>query len=192
MKKSKLKFLKKESGITLIALVTTIIVMAIMSAPLIMKTSQANDYRKFNRFKNDLLNLKEVISNTYSTDEELSSDEASDMYIGPEYAQWQDFINKVKGAKQGENDVLNPNDEASSTSKVTYFVIDFNNLEERYNKANRINLLLNYGERNKDIKNTSSDDVYIINSKSRTIYYAKGYTLNNITYYRYQEHYTPV
>ena len=196
MKIKKQKLLKKENGITLVALITTIIVLSIVSTPLILGTNNITEYRKFSKFKNDLLNLKEAVSNVYSTDKELSSDSNSDMYIGPAYKDWKTFIDNVKDKKQGENTVINPNDKTSTDSQITYYIIDFNLLSRKYKEKfgnNEGTTLkgLNYGGGNKNIYNTTQD-VYIINSKSRTIYYVEGFTMNGVTYYRYQESYTKI
>lgn len=190
--KNILNHFKKENGITLVALITTIIVLTIISVPIIMNTSNITEYRKFTGFKKDLLNLKEAITNLYGTDNNLSSDPNNDMYIGPEFTEWQTFINNVSNKSQGGNAIINPNDKESTETQITYLVIDFNNLSKKYSEKYNINLKqLYYGERNKDLENTS-DDVYIINIQSRTIYYVKGYEINNVTYYRYQEPYTKV
>jgi len=196
MKIKKQKLLKKENGITLVALITTIIVLSIVSTPLIFGTNNITEYRKFSKFKNDLLNLKEAVSNVYSTDKELSSDSNSDMYIGPAYKDWKTFYNNVNNKEQGGNSVINPNDKTSTDSQITYYIIDFNVLSQKYkakfgNNEGATLKGLNYGDGNKNINNTTQD-VYIINSQSRTIYYVKGFTMNGVTYYRYQEHYTGV
>jgi len=196
MKIKKQKLLKKENGITLVALITTIIVLSIVSTPLIFGTNNIIEYKKFSKFKDDLLNLKEAVSNVYSTDKELSSDSNSDMYIGPAYKDWKTFIDNVKDKKQGENTVINPNDKTSTDSQITYYIIDFNVLSRKYkekfgNNEGATLKGLNYGGGNKNIYNTTQD-VYIINSKSRTIYYVEGFTMNNVTYYRYQESYTKI
>ena len=169
MKIKKQKLLKKENGITLVALITTIIVLSIVSTPLIFG---------------------------YSTDKELSSDSNSDMYIGPAYKDWKTFYNNVYNKEQGGNSVINPNDKTSTDSQITYYIIDFNVLSRKYkekfgNNEGATLKGLNYGDGNKNINNTTQD-VYIINSQSRTIYYVKGFTMNDVTYYRYQEHYTGV
>ena len=132
MKIKKQKLLKKENGITLVALITTIIVLSIVSTPLILGTNNITEYRKFSKFKNDLLNLKEAVSNVYSTDKELSSDSNSDMYIGPAYKDWKTFIDNVKDKEQGGNSVINPNDKTSTDSQITYYIIDFNVLSQKY------------------------------------------------------------
>ena len=196
MKIKKQKLLKKENGITLVALITTIIVLSIVSTPLIFGTNNIIEYKKFSKFKDDLLNLKEAVSNVYSTDKELSSDFNSDMYIGPAYKDWKTFIDNVKDKKQGENTVINPNDKTSTDSQITYYIIDFNVLSRKYkekfgNNEGATLKGLNYGGGNKNIYNTTQD-VYIINSKSRTIYYVEGFTMNGVTYYRYQESYTKI
>ena len=196
MKIKKQKLLKKENGITLVALITTIIVLSIVSTPLILSTNNITEYRKFSKFKDDLLNLKEAVSNVYSTDKELSSDSNSDMYIGPEYKDWKTFIDNVKDKKQGGNTVINPNDKTSTDSQITYYIIDFNVLSQKYKEKFENNegatlQGLNYGDGNLNVNNTTQD-VYIINSKSRTIYYVEGFTMNGVTYYRYQESYTKI
>ena len=196
MKIKKQKILKKENGITLVALITTIIVLSIVSTPLILSTNNITEYRKFSKFKDDLLNLKEAVSNVYSTDKELSSDSNSDMYIGPEYKDWKTFIDNVKDKEQGGNSVINPNDKTSTDSQITYYIIDFNVLSRKYkekfgNNEGATLKGLNYGGGNKNIYNTTQD-VYIINSKSRTIYYVEGFAMNGVTYYRYQESYTKI
>ena len=196
MKIKKQKLLKKENGITLVALITTIIVLSIVSTPLIFGTNNIIEYKKFSKFKDDLLNLKEAVSNVYSTDKELSSDFNSDMYIGPAYKDWKTFIDNVKDKKQGENTVINPNDKTSTDSQITYYIIDFNVLSRKYkekfgNNEGATLKGLNYGGGNKNIYNTTQD-VYIINSKSRTIYYVEGFAMNGVTYYRYQESYTKI
>ena len=196
MKIKKQKLLKKENGITLVALITTIIVLSIVSTPLIFGTNNITEYRKFSKFKNDLLNLKEAVSNVYSTDKELSSDSNSDMYIGPAYKDWKTFYNNVYNKEQGGNSVINPNDKTSTDSQITYYIIDFNVLSRKYkekfgNNEGATLKGLNYGDGNKNINNTTQD-VYIINSKSRTIYYVEGFTMNGVTYYRYQESYTKI
>lgn len=204
MEKKFLKYLKKESGITLTALVATVIVLVILSVPLIMKRDTALKYEEYNNFKKDLLNLKEAVINLYGADGELSSDSNSDNYIGPEYKDWATFVNKVGNLKQGskeesQNPVLNPNDKKEDGA---YLIIDYNNLNKKYLATFGVRIQsLNFGKRNKDLSNTTmkdadgkdiSDDVYIINTESKTIYYVRGYTINGTTYYRYQEPYTEI
>lgn len=204
MEKKILKYLKKESGITLTALVATVIVLVILSVPLIMKRDTALKYEEYNNFKKDLLNLKEAVINLYGADGELSSDQNSDNYIGPEYKDWSTFVKKVENLKQGskeetQNPVLNPNDKKEDGA---YLIIDYNNLNKKYLATFGVRIQsLNFGKRNKDLSNTTmkdadgkdiSDDVYIINTESKTIYYVRGYTINGTTYYRYQEPYTEI
>ena len=107
------------------------------------------------------------------------------MYIGPEYKDWKTFIDNVKDKEQGGNSVINPNDKTSTDSQITYYIIDFNVLSRKYkekfgNNEGATLKGLNYGDRNKNINNTTQD-VYIINSQSRTIYYVKGFTMNGVT-----------
>lgn len=198
MKKNVLKKIKHESGITLTALVVTVIVLVILSVPLIMSKDSTSEYQKFNKYKGDLLNLKEAVSNVYGADVELSSNKNSDAYIGPKYDDWSTFVNTVKDKKQGgkeetQNPVLNPNDEQEDGA---YLIIDFSYLNKKYYEKFGVKIQsLYYGQKNKDPDNSDesiADDVYIINTESKTIYYVRGYSINNTTYYRYQEPYTEI
>lgn len=200
MEKKILKYLKKESGITLTALVATVIVLVILSVPLIMKKDTALKYEDYNNFKKDLLNLKEAVINLYGADGELSSDQNSDNYIGPEYKDWSTFVKKVENLKQGskeetQNPVLNPNDKKADGA---YLIIDYNYINKKYLARFGVriqSLSKNLGAKNKDVNNPNADiqdDVYIINTESKTIYYVRGYTINDTTYYRYQEPYTEI
>lgn len=69
----------------------------------------------------------------------------------------------IKGDKLEFTKSINPNDNKE------FYEIDLEKLE---------NLILNYGK-----KENGSDDIYIINNKSHTIYYQKGVVYKNNVYH---------
>lgn len=176
------KINKSEKGITLIALVTTVIILALISVPIVIHVNQVGDVKKFTEFKDDLLNIRESVSQAYSADITFSSDESKDEYIGPKFTGSLAFLNE----EQDGNAVKNPNDDDN------YFVIDAVKLNQRLNEKFEVEFdSLTYGDSNYDLTNIT-DDVYIINNKSRTVYYPAGYKYQDVTYYRYQESFTKI
>lgn len=88
------KINKSEKGITLIALVTTVIIIALISVPIVIHVNQVGDVKKFTEFKDDLLNIRESVSQAYSADITFSSDESKDEYIGPKFTGSLAFLNE--------------------------------------------------------------------------------------------------
>lgn len=163
--------LKSEKGITLVLLVTTLIVLSMITIPIVVNTSNINKVKNYTLFKDDIDTLRESIDIAYRTDSDISS-------IGPIYT---GSLNMLNG-NQGSTKIINDND------NDIYYIIELEKLNERLTSKIRN---LNYGERNKDITNTSTD-VYIINDKSRTIYYLDGINYNDNLYYRLQEDFSNV
>ena len=173
---------KSEKGVTLIALITTVILLALVSVPIALHVRDVSAVRDFTEFKDDLLNLRESISEIYQQGIDFSENENDTSYIGPKYEGDLNFLNSVQDGKN----VKNPNDDNN------YYIVDYNILNEKlYSKLGVHVEKLNYGYTNKYIDDIT-EDVYIINNKSRTIYYVKGYEYNNVTYYRYQESFTKI
>lgn len=82
----------------------------------------------------------------------------------------------IKGAYTNNANLkgINPND------NDIYYVIDLEQLE---------NLTLNYGQDYTNYKNDSSStyvNIYVVNEQSHNVYYVKGITLDNKTYYTTQ------
>lgn len=173
---------KSEKGVTLIALITTVILLALVSVPIALHIRDVSAVRDFTEFKDDLLNLRESISEIYQQGIDFSENENDTSYIGPKYEGDLNFLNSVQDGKN----VKNPNDDNN------YYIVDYNILNEKlYSKLGVHVEKLNYGYTNKYIDDIT-EDVFIINNKSRTIYYVKGYEYNNVTYYRYQESFTKI
>lgn len=78
--------------------------------------------------------------------------------------------NKTQDVSKMNSDVLNVNDNQN------YYIIDFDQLDLQG---------INYGFGYKEIKNNStSDDIYIINETTHTIYYYAGFEYEGTVYYR--------
>ncbi len=145
--------MKKQNGITLVSLIITIVLMLMIAGTTV--------YTSTNRFK--INNLKKM-----QNDIELLSDKVSSYYL--KYG----GLPVLRDASNQEvvytfsaiNFETNRNDDAN------YYIIDLEAIG---------NITLNYGEEGYKNPN-ASEDVYIINGKTHTIYYIKGieYTDGNI------------
>lgn len=164
---------KNERGVTLLILVITILILALISIPIIVNTTDISELQRYTYFKSDIDKLRECIETTYVDMEDLSS-------IGPVYTGDFSFLNRV----QGNDQVGNPND------GNIYYVISLNNLNSYMNAQ----ISLRYGSGNKqesyDGNEYSGSDVYIINELSKTIYYTSGVEYKGVTYYRLPESFT--
>ncbi len=165
--------IKKENGVTLLILVITVVILALISIPIIVNTTDVSELQKYTYFKSDIDKLRESIETTYADMEDLSS-------IGPVYTGDYSFLDKV----QGNDQVLNPND------GNIYYVISLENLNSHMNA--QISLKYGSGNKEKNYNNNeySGSDVYIINEQSKTIYYTSGVEYKGITYYRLPESFT--
>lgn len=166
--------IKKERGITLIALVITAVVLLLISTPIVVRTTKLTETKKYTNFRDDMLKLKENISILYDVNDDIST-------IGPIYTGNKTFLT---------TDVKSPNDQEP------YYVIDFNKLAEMLKSKYNLELgelktetdNINLG----DTTENSSDNVYIINSKSRAIYYNKGLNYNKQIFYRLNEDFSNI
>ena len=162
--------IKKENGVTLLILVITVVILALISIPIIVNTTDVSELQKYTYFKSDIDKLRETIETTYADMDDLST-------IGPVYTGDFSFLNKM----QGNDKVLNPND------GNIYYVISLSNLNSYINAQ----ISLKYGsgnkEKNYDNNEYSGSDAYIINEQSKTIYYTSGIVYKGITYYRLPE-----
>ena len=169
----KMQKIKNEKGITLIILIITIVVLILISVPVIVNTTDVQELQRYSYFKGDIDKLRETIETTYMHSTDLST-------IGPLYTGDLSFLN----LKQGDETVKNPNDDSY------YYVISLNELNSHVNSQ----ISLKYGEGNKQENYTnnqySGDNVYIINAKSKTIYYTNGIKYKDVTYYRLPESFT--
>ena len=185
---------KSEAGITLVAMAVTIVVLMMIAIPCIVNIKTVSETDKFTKLKNDITVLKESISQVYNSDDTSN--------IGPKYTGDKSFLNIYQGEKNvtktSKDIVKNPNDNDN------YYVINVSKLKRKLGSAEYgIGLVdLNYGDNNYGIDTTlkelNTTDVYIINEKSRTIYYTAGvnYTSSaskkQYVYYRLPEDFTKI
>ena len=183
-----------ENGITMTALVITIIMIIIISVPLIVQINNPNKLNALDKLKRDLVNLKESVSIAYEISINFDTyDVNAYNYIGPKAPS--SLVEKLKDKTQESVQVINPND-----TENNYYIIDFDKLKSVL--SSKYNMDFDkpyYGKENSNLSGKSksdlesiTDDVYIINNKSRTIYYVKGIEYEGETYYRYQENYTEI
>ena len=184
---------KSEAGITLVAMAVTIVVLMMIAIPCIVNIKTVSETDKFTKLKNDITVLKESISQVYGSDD--SADK-----IGPKYTGNKSFLNIYQGEKNvtktSKDIVKNPNDNDN------YYVINVRKLKKKLSEFGIGLVDLNYGDNNYGIDTTlkelNTTDVYIINEKSRTIYYTAGVNYTSgaskkqYVYYRLPEDFTSI
>jgi type II secretory pathway pseudopilin PulG len=160
--------LKNNKGISLATMVITIIIMLIILSTLVYSSVASVKVRKLNKLYNDIRQLNDAVAVYYMKTGTLPVDASSSYTIE------KDGTNAtIAGAVlldetanlAGKSSLVNPNDYNSQTNKAVYYKIDASKLE---------NLSLNYN---------NTDDIYIINDISHTIYYVKGLSIDNEKYY---------
>lgn len=137
--------LKNNKGITLVSLIITIVLMFIIAGTTI--------YTSTNRFK--INSLKKMYN-----DIELLNDKISTYYVK---------YGGIPILKNSSGDYIlytfsNLDFDKSINDDSNYYIIDLEAIG---------NMTLNYGEEGYSNPNTS-DDVYIVNNKTHTVYYVKG------------------
>lgn len=136
--------MKSNRGITMLSLIITVVVMIIIAGTTVYTASNRNKVNDFKKMQTDI---------------ELLNDKVSNYYI-----------------KYGGIPILQKD---NTGVLYTYTKLDFDknvNDDENYyiiDLAAIGNVTLNYGKEGFDSPNTS-DDVYIINNATYTIYYVKG------------------
>lgn len=153
--------MKKQNGVTLVALTITIVVLLILTFTISMKIPDISNRKKKSNFENDMRELKEEIDQYYAKYEQLP------------------IINKYTKIDM-LNDIKNVNDDEN------YYVIDLSKIFTNLNYGKDYEKV-----KTKDTSEEIAEilDVYIINEQSHTIYYPKGieydgeihYTLDTYT-----------
>lgn len=136
--------IKKDKGVTLVALVITIALMMIISSAVVYNSYKSFEVNHMKKMLNDLELLEDKVSNYYLKYKALP---VLAKYSIPSFER-----------NSGDND--------------EYYIIDLEAME---------GIALNYG---KDFKNaSSSNDIYIINELTHTIYYVKGIEMDGVRYH---------
>lgn len=142
--------LRTNRGITLVALVITIVVILIVAGTTVYTSLDRFEINGYNKMKNDLELLSDKVANYYL--------KYNGLPIKEKYTSALDFD---KNVNDNEN----------------YYILDLEAME---------GISLNYGKEGFNNPN-ASDDIYIINEKSHTIYYVKGIEVDRKMYYTIPE-----
>lgn len=153
---------KNNKGITLVALMVTVIVLLIITTAGISTTLDRFELNDYKKMKSDLELLEDKVSDYYLKYEGLPMKRLSDGNI--EAFSYTEYINGLTNVNQEPAINANDND--------IYYIIDLEALG---------NITLNYGKDYKE--NLDKDDFYIINEQSHTIYYVKGVEMDGVTYH---------
>lgn len=170
--------LKNEKGITLIALVVSIIVVTVISGSIIYNTKNQLALKRLNNLNLDINAISSRVDEYYIKYGELP--------VVCSYIEGKaDFKSKIqeiatsKKATLSYNSVVNPNDNDN------YYVIDLEKLN---------NLTVNYGydAQYKNVKNNGEvtrinleTEVYVINGLTHQIYFPHGIFVDDVMYYTY-------
>lgn len=149
-----MKKIKNEKGITLVTLTITIVVLMILSFSINVSVKSTMETRNYNYVKEDIINLSEEVKAYYLKNNSLPIDETK-------------IYNLADYGVPSED--INPNDYGN------YYRINVSLLE---------NISLNNGGINNNEANEETDDMYVVNEYSLTVYYLKGATFGG------QKHYT--
>ena len=149
-----MKKIKNEKGITLVTLTITIVVLMILSFSINVSVKSTMETRNYNYVKEDIINLSEEVKAYYLKNNSLPIDETKTYNLADYGVPSED---------------INPNDYGN------YYRINVSLLE---------NISLNNGGINNNEANEETDDMYVVNEYSLTVYYLKGATFGG------QKHYT--
>lgn len=148
-----MKKIKNNRGVTMIALAVTVVILTILAVTLTASMTSTIELKKYNNVKEDIIALSEDIKVYYMKNNAL-----------PIY---NDI--KLSLSTYGVPDEdMNPND-----SEIYYPI----NLDEI---SKEIELNCGDGNKNKDF---TTDDLYVVNESSLTVYYLKGVLLNGVKHY---------
>ena len=188
-KKVNKKSYQNQHGITIVSLAVTVVVLMMIAIPCIVNIKTVTEIDKFTKLRSDITALKESISQVYGSEADISK-------IGPKYTGDTAFLTAKQGEVGSETDtVKNPND------NNVYYIINVTKLKRDLRSKLGITLAkLNYGSNNYGISTLTTElnkeKVYIINEKSRTIYYTEAIEYESQSsgkkyiYYRLPEDYS--
>lgn len=159
----------QNKGITLVALMVTVIVLLIITTAGISTSLDRFEINNYRKMKNDLELLEDKVSDYYLKYEGLPVLRTSDSNI--EVFNYKEYIKGLTNTNQEPATNANDND--------IYYIIDLEALG---------NITLNYGKdfekyKSNNVVQNVDTDIYIINEESHTIYYVKGIKMDNVTYH---------
>ena len=187
---------QNQHGITIVSLAVTVVVLMMIAIPCIVNIKTVTETDKFTKLKSDITELKESVVQLYGSEADISK-------IGPKYTGDTAFLDGTQGevstsaesTQEASEPVKNPND------NEVYYIINVTKLKRDLRSKLGITLTkLNYGSNNYGISTLTTElnkeKVYIINEKSRTIYYTEAIEYESQSsgkkyiYYRLPEDYS--
>lgn len=170
--------IKNEKGVTIIALVVTVIIILIILGSIIYSTSASLEIKELNNMYSDIKILEDKVAMYYLDYGKLPVKKGAIQEI-PE------GICKYEKNEEGvivETPIINPND-TDNQNHAIYYEIDISLLDNitLYNSGD-IEGENEYVESTDTLK-VNNKEIYIINKESHTIYFLQGVTIDDITYY---------
>ena len=152
--------IKNSNGITLLSLIITIAVMMIIASVTVSTSMDRFEINNLNKMINDINFLKEKVSNYYLK------------------------YNSIPVVKDNNNKPIKYNYtvlefQRNINDNENYYIVDLESMND---------ITLNYGKEGFENIN-GSDDTYIINEETHTIYYVKGVRKDDKVYHSVLDYY---
>lgn len=152
--------MKKQNGITLLSLIITIVMMMIIASATIFTSNNRMKVNNLNKLRNDLQLLQDRVAEYYATYGGLP-------VVKGENGEPLIYLSNVPAEERNEEDETYT--DAEGNTRYKDHIIDLEALGD---------ITLNFGKGYAEYKNGTttgtSSDVYIINSKTHSIYYDRG------------------
>ena len=152
--------MKKQNGITLLSLIITIVMMMIIASATIFTSNNRMKVNNLNKLRNDLQLLQDRVAEYYATYGGLP-------VVKGENGEPLIYLSNVPADERNEEDETYT--DAEGNTRYKDHIIDLEALGD---------ITLNFGKGYAEYKNGTttgtSSDVYIINSKTHSIYYDRG------------------
>ena len=164
------KKIKNNKGITLIALVLTIVISLLLIVSVTVGFEHINETNEYYKIKQDIIALTKASQSYYLRTGEIPVTLTSIAHPDSEFSS---FIKNYDGGEKCENRIKgidrNPND------NDVYYVL--------YSPSNKTSV----EEYLPEVNIRSTESTYIINAKSLTVYCREGYILDGLTHYTASE-----
>ena len=169
--------MKNQKGITMVALVITVVILIILTFTVTINTEGYKLQNQKAKFRSDLSNLTEEISQYYARKKELP-------YLKLQNGNPVKFDKNVLIAEIDSDINVNDND--------VYCVIDLSKLGIRTNYGSDTSKLLQSDMIENETVSDLSLDIFVINEQSHTIYYPRGVEYNEKINYTISTDYSEI
>lgn len=173
---------KSDRGVTLIALIVTIIILLVITGAIIFNTGNNINMKKLDQLKLDIELLNSQIDDYYLKYGELP--------ILCDYLHKEDFAEEIYTFAHTRNAILN--NDLNPNDGDNYAVIDVEKLGgitlyygyEKGGTSGDYNLLKTNRKVSED-PDPVEDEIYVINTTTHQIYFPHGIVVDNIMYYTF-------